>query len=61
MADQTMKTCGNSLTVQLPVTTVVLVGADWQATWDGQAYTADDRVMEVHRKIHLEPPAPASG
>ena len=69
MAAEIMATCGKSLTTDVAVTTSLL-GGDWQAKQDRQAFTADERVSgpgaggtssKHYWTIHVAPPAPGAG
>lgn len=70
MAGNITTGCWQQLDEQQDVSSYLfLVGSDWNAAWDGQAYTADetysnsgaDGTEELHVTIHLEPPAPGVG
>jgi hypothetical protein len=65
---ETRTTCaGETLAAQHDVTNMI-VGRDWHANWDGQAYAAADRITnsgpdwtsQSDWTIHLEPPGPVS-
>jgi hypothetical protein len=65
---ETRTTCAGETRTEQHDLTNMFVGRDWHATWDGQAYTASDRISssgadwnsESDWTIHLEPLAPMS-